>query len=341
MAKRNLLKLVSKLIKEEIEILGKKGLVPLSKINRTAASAAIKLAGKEDSSVPDDQIESKTILVPVQKLIPSQIELKYGKAFSMAIGNLVKGKWKNLSLNSIISKDFCIMDGHHRWAGVFLIDPSAKIEATQIMLPGPELVTVLNVVTVGAFNRAGNSGSGNIADFTSKNLKPIIDAALTDGIKGDYVYTKEQVAEALGKMPGANGDTQKGMQLMLKNADLLPKEIMKGAPKRIEMPVIDPSVVKKVSNFLARGSFDIKPPYSPQVQKAIGVNELKFTSYGIPELLKTIFNRQHLIPKLGFDNFKAILHHIKFGDQEEQNELISKLKNLGVNMSLAEKKYKK
>lgn len=63
------------------------------------------------------------------------------------------------------------------------------------------------------------------------------------------------------------------------------------------------------------------------------INELRLTSYGVKNLLKAINNRLDLLPQLGFDKFKDVIHHLKYGDQEEQKELQDKLKELGVNVA--------
>jgi hypothetical protein len=347
MSKLNLRKTIQTVIAEEQEILGQTKLIPLSQINKLAAKAAIALGGKKDDNEQDDVVAGSEVTVPVNKMRASQKEIRKDKAFGMAIGFLTKNKWSNINLQSIISNDTpaYIMDGHHRWAAVFLIDPKASIIATKLELPGEALVSVLNVVTVGGFQRAGNTGQGDVKEFTGSKLKPIIDAAIAKGIQGEFPVTAEQVKKALGNMPGANGDFTKGIELMLKNADSLPKQIMPNAPSRVEMPVIGLAQVKKVKEFLARGSFDIKPPYSPDVQAALGkntvkVNELRLTSYGVKDLLKAIFNRLDLLPKLGFDKFKHVIHHLKYGDQEEQNDLVKRLKELGVNVVYESKEDK-
>ena len=68
-----------------------------------------------------------------------------------------------------------------------------------------------------------------------------------------------------GKIPGANGDAQAGKALVMKNADKMPKTKMPGAPKRVEMPVIDTPKVAMVVKKLAAGEVDLKAPYSPGV----------------------------------------------------------------------------
>jgi virulence-associated protein VapD len=70
------------------------------------------------------------------------------------------------------------------------------------------------------------------------------------------------------------------------------------------------------------------------------LRELKFKSAGVKELLTTIFNNKNLLPKLGFKTFKEVLEFIKFGDQEEQAELETKLKKLGVQVPVFESNLK-
>jgi hypothetical protein len=67
--------------------------------------------------------------------------------------------------------------------------------------------------------------------------------------------------------------------------------------------------------------------------ESVKIDELRLTSYGVKALLKAVNNRLDLLPKLGFDKFKDVIHHLKYGDQEEQNELRDKLKQLGVNVA--------
>ena len=240
--------------------------VGLSKINTKLAQAVVK-NGLKDKAVPDDVIDSAKSSILVAALKPAQTEIIKEKAFGLAIGMLLDNKWKNQDLGCIISKDNYIMDGHHRWAAISLIDPKEKVEGTVIDLPGGPLVTALNLVTVGKLGiTQGNQGHGNIAEFTGKNFAPIIDEALQNGIKGEFPIAAKKVKEALGKIPGANGDVNKGKALMMYNADVLPKQIMPGAPARVEMPVIDTKNIKMVQSLLKTGKLDIYAPYSVQVK---------------------------------------------------------------------------
>jgi hypothetical protein len=260
----------SYLLEDSIEILKMRDVVPLSRINKKAANASIGKGGA-DGDRKDDVVGGKKASIAVKNLQAAQTEIIAEKAIGMAIGTMLNTKPTKIGgdLGSIVSEDNFIMDGHHRWAATFLCDPSAKVEATQIDLPGKSLVTALNTITVGMFNRGGNSGDGNIKDFTGKNIGSLLDNFLENGIQGKFPITPKQVKESLGNMPGANGDFKKGKALMMKNADSLPKKIMPGAPPRVEMPVIGPDEVAKVKQMLANGEIDLTNPYSDDVNKEL------------------------------------------------------------------------
>jgi|19_taG_2_1085344.scaffolds.fasta_scaffold45779_2 hypothetical protein len=246
--------------------LGTDKVVGLSKIDKDTANAAWS-GGLEDDDPKDDVVAGKKVKIPVGDLLPAQTELIKEKAFGMIIDFVLRDKWQNADLGNIVSNDNYIMDGHHRWAAISLINPKAKAAVTQIELPGAPLVTTLNLVTVGKLGiTAGNKGEGSIAEFTGANFEGIIDEALANGIPGKFPKTVEQVNEALGKIPGANGDAQAGKAIVMKNADKMPKQKMPGAPKRVEMPVINKDKIKLVVKQLSRGAVDIKPPFAPDVK---------------------------------------------------------------------------
>lgn len=264
-----LLKLVEEKLKnlrEADTALGTTKVVGLSQIDPETAANAIG-GGLEDKDSKDDAVAGGSATIAVGALKPAQTEIIKEKAFGMALGLLLKNKWQNADLGNIVSNDNYIMDGHHRWAAISLIDPSASVKVTKIDLPGGPLVTALNLVTKGKFGISkGNQGKGNVAEFTGANFNKIIDNALANGVPGEYPISKEDVAKALGMIPGANGDAQKGKQIMMDNADKLPKQIMPGAPARVEMPVIGPDQVKTVQGMLAKGAIDIEEPFAQGVK---------------------------------------------------------------------------
>lgn len=249
------------LILEKKEIFKSTEAIPLSKIDPKVARKAVQ-QGLKDGEISDDQVTYKKVSIPVSKLKAAQTEIIPEKAIGMAIGLMLSPKGKiGGDLGSIMSRDNHIMDGHHRWAATYLCDPKARVGGTQINLDGKLLVTALNVITKGKFMRNGNQGSGNIKNFTSRVIGSLLDDYIENGIPGQYPISSEAVKSALGRVPGAKGDYIKGKEIMMKNADALPKQIMKGAPNRIDMPVIQPEEVQDVAKDLSKGVIDITEPY--------------------------------------------------------------------------------
>jgi len=255
---------------EDDEILGTTGVLPLSKVPKDAAKAAIG-AGTKDGDPKDDAAPGSKKPFSASELKAAQTEIIPEKALGMAIGMINKTGiftgGPGGDLESIVSGDSppYIMDGHHRWAATFLADPSAKILATQIELPGKALVSALNVITVGQFGRGGNAGKGNIADFKGPVFGKLIDEWKEKGFTaGENKITPEDVTKAMETL--GDGDFEKGKQTIMANADKLPKDIMPGAPARIEMPVINGKEVDAVAKAIAAGEIDIKPPYSQDVK---------------------------------------------------------------------------
>lgn len=333
------------LVSESDTVYTQKDPIPLNRIAAKSDGAVAAVGGGMDDGNPsDDKVAGKKGFRKASELKPAQTEIIKEKAFGMAIQSLLQGKLDNIDLGAIISNDNYIMDGHHRWAASFLINPSANVQGTIIDLPGGPLVTALNVLTVGKLGiTMGNRGKGNVNDFTGVNLSKVIDKAMSNGIAGERLVKAEDVKIALGKMPNANGNPEVGKQLMMKNADMLPKQIMPKAPARVDMPVINGDQVALIQNMLEKGLVDLQAPYIAQVQKAFNIKEtkmtkkdlkvikeLKFTSVGIPELIQLVYDKKDLLPKLGYKDFKQFLDWVKGWDQEEHSATVQKLRAMNI-----------
>lgn len=253
----------------------------LSSVNTDTAKLAVK-SGQNDGSEKDDTAIASKIKkgfsTAASNLKPGQTEVIPKKATGIAIGMLHSGKIGG-DLGAIISGDMHIMDGHHRWAGTVLVDPGASVSGLKIDVPGQALVGILNVYTKGALNRdTGNEGSGNVKDFTKEKIIEVLNGFIKDGCKIGNVddngkYTEkdingEEVKKCLGKMKGADGNAEKGKQLMAANADKLNKQIPDWAPPRVDMPVINSNELDGLVKKLESGEFDIVAPYSKDVKKA-------------------------------------------------------------------------
>lgn len=249
---------------EDDEIFGTTDALGLSKVSADAAKAAYK-GGKTDGDMEDDKIPSKKVSVAAGKLKPSQKEVVPQKAVEFAFSAIMKIKPMESGpggdLQAIISNDNFIMDGHHRWAATFLVDPSATLDATQIDLPGAALVTALNVVTKG-LGRGGNTGKGDISKFGGKPIEDAIDVVLANGYWAQSDPEKCKAAfEAWG-----GGSVEEGKKKMVANAAKMPKAIPGWAPNRVDMPVINAPEVGKIATAIAAGVIDLKAPYGDDVK---------------------------------------------------------------------------
>jgi len=223
-------------------------------------------------------------------LKPSQTSMNINKAWQFALSmmnNTMPGsKGPGGELGSFISKDFYIMDGHHRWIATGMVNPKAEITGYYVNLPGEKLVRVLNTVTKGLLNpnEAGNPGTGGFEQFKDANaLKQALELQINKGAgkeQGPIGGKPEDILNILMKWTGSKDQktvVDTAIQKVIANLQpLLDSPIMPNAPDRKDMPVIDD---KKVSNAtkntidaLTQGKIDLNPPFAsaaaaPAVQK--------------------------------------------------------------------------
>lgn len=286
------------------EILGSKGKpMKLGEINPNLAKAVTAPdAGRKDNKEEDDKIKVNTeATVPVGGLSPAQKEVIPMKALAFALGYL-DNKQPNLDeMEAIVSSDMYIMDGHHRWAAATLVDPNKQVEVAKIEMPATDLITALNIYTKGALNLGGNKGEGDINKWKElikneiekcfeKGFSKEAENAILPGGKDNWPMfsngkgkTAEEVQAIFAKVPGANGDSKKGKEIMLANSQKLKTTKLPTAPERIDMPVIDAgktptgektkdvkqSQLYDVCNRIANGTLDLKEPYNKDVKSAL------------------------------------------------------------------------
>lgn len=88
-------------------------------------------------------IAAKRRKIPVGKLMATQREILAGKAWGMADAHL-KGNFPAIDKEILVSADNHILDGHHRWAALLLIDPRREMNVLQIDLPIRQLLKAAN-----------------------------------------------------------------------------------------------------------------------------------------------------------------------------------------------------
>lgn len=258
---------------KEADVFGQPTAMPLSKIDAKAAKAAFGAGSKDGNDKDDAATVDSTAKEPVGSLKPMQKEVIPEKAVSFAMGFLRDGDPDLTDMEAIVSSDNYIMDGHHRWAARTLINPAASVTVAKIGMPADDLITTLNIYTK-AKGLKGNPGEGDVTKFAS-SVPEVLKKVMAGGTKV-LKYTKgpwpvldaEEAKESFGKIPGANGDAEKGMEIMIANAKKLPTQKHPNAPSRVDMPVIDAKTgdLKKVLAKIKAGEMDIKEPFSKDVE---------------------------------------------------------------------------
>jgi len=93
--------------------------------------------GLRDGEKKDDVVEVSLVDVPVEKLIPIQRQIYVDKSLGETAKAGVEKSTKFIFGDQVfvISKDYRIIDGHHRWASALLLDQKRKVKALMIDLP--------------------------------------------------------------------------------------------------------------------------------------------------------------------------------------------------------------
>lgn len=233
-----------------------------------------------DGGNQDDVVGVNKADFACSDLAPSQTSMNIDKAWQFALsmmnGTMPGSGGPGGDLNSFISSDNYIMDGHHRWIATGMVDPSAQLKGYQVNLPGQKLVAVLNTVTKGLLGiEAGNPATGGFEQFkNADSVKAALERQLsgkagkTQGpIGGDQ--SPEGVKNILMKWTGVsdpNTVVEQAVNKVVQNLQpVLSKAIMPNAPGREDMPVIDDQksagATDKTVKALQQGEIDLNPPF--------------------------------------------------------------------------------
>ena len=221
---------------------------PLSK----RLKAIFQTKGDMDGEEQDDVVQTRDSSWAASNLKPSQSAIFLGKALGMAIGGVKGG-----DLGSIVSKDKHILDGHHRWAATLFSEPSAKIHGIEANLGIGDLVPVLRALGDSIGNqRRGEPAGGDVNIFKAK-FQDVLDA-IHDGKNMHSGFYNKDKAEAWLESIGGEDELKNRFAFIQKQTP------PKGAPPRIEMPVIDADKgdEKLASKLLSKGKLDVRAPYA-------------------------------------------------------------------------------
>ena len=96
--------------------------------------------GTQDKEEKDDKVELKPgTPFAVGKMKPTQSNILAGKTMGMALGGGMAGK----DVGAFITKDGDILDGHHRWSGTVINDPTATMSGVKVDLDKDTAIPLL------------------------------------------------------------------------------------------------------------------------------------------------------------------------------------------------------
>lgn len=233
----------------------------------------------------------------------SQAEVIYTKAISFAAGFLKgeDGFKPSGDIGGIITEDGQILDGHHRWAGAYIVNPKSQLSGTAIKMGWEQAIPVLRAIGVAFGHNTGNAGdasdsvwgpNGDLDEAAFGELFTKMVVEKSGGWENQKGVTK--YCEGFDKYDPLNEDDQKKLiKYLYKNyqklrADGAPPA---GMPSRIDMPVLVSGAgedkeddkgrktsqanalgsdeVKAATDLLNKGKIDVKPDYSEEMENAV------------------------------------------------------------------------
>ena len=208
--------------------------------------------GDLDGSQGDDVVKTKAKTWKSSKLKPSQSAIYLGKSLGMAVGGVKGG-----DLGSIVSNDRHILDGHHRWAATLLADPTAKITGIEADLGIGDLVPVLRSLGDSIGNTRRGEPTGGDVNIFKATVQDAMDSLNTGKNMHPKFYDKEKSIAWLESI-GGKAELEKRLK------ELQNRRPPKGAPPRMEMPVIDADNddEKLAAKLLRKGKLDVRAPYA-------------------------------------------------------------------------------
>ena len=123
--------------------------------------------GLADGSVPDDRVTVDTVDIPVKQLQPTQSQIGLADSLGylsqkapQGAATIAQGSVKpaNIGGRIITANGKYVVDGHHRWSQIYLINPEATVPAINFNVGGafdsPEGVLKLTHLSIAATDKA-------------------------------------------------------------------------------------------------------------------------------------------------------------------------------------------
>ena len=163
-------------------------------------------AGKYDGDPNDEIIEVSDASPAVDQLGPTQNEISLMKSVGWplssqsSVKNVASGDITGQGMR-IVTSDNLVIDGHHRWSSTWAVaGPGAKINATNISLPGGEPNQKLAVAQISIAATMDND-SGDVPKATGGEDKKGSDNILNQ----DAATIKQMILDRVGDPTEADG----------------------------------------------------------------------------------------------------------------------------------------
>jgi hypothetical protein len=194
---------------------------------------------EENSSEPESfDIEANKEKIKAVDLISGQNEICIDELLENLIGNekfvkkALKGKIKVKDI--IVSSDFHILDGHHKWAAIFTLNPECEIKCTKLNIPFDEAIPILKKLLKDSNieeEEPKDEIKLNIFDLDKDELKEVITTFLKNA-------DKEQVKFLLDSINKSKESYLHPLNHFISNIYKIPNP-KKKAPKREDMLQLD------------------------------------------------------------------------------------------------------
>lgn len=174
-----------------------------------------------------DKLKIETITVKCKDLIPLQNEIGAAESLDFPLKNRIKKE----SVEKMCSNEICdasvydskgrviitsggkyIVDGHHRWSSVYILNPECEIQVKDIgkYKKGVDALKISQIIIATVSKIRGSLGSKkakglNILDAAPADIKRHIEGSITDDFVNTYIRAnsglknKEQVVNAILK----------------------------------------------------------------------------------------------------------------------------------------------
>lgn len=228
--------------------------------------------GLQDGLKRDDIIRTKHAINQTEKMQPIQSEIDLSKSLSYLgshpknVPKILKGETlgpEDFGGNDIVtSKDRYIVDGHHRWSQVYMINPEAKVESIDLNVENPKNALVASQVAIAA--TTGKVSTRHVGE--GKNIYNMPVGKIEKDMK---TYFTPEFYEAFYKTNPKQFKNKDDVHNHIL-ANILRMRI-KSKPatdiSRADMPVFDEVGAKVAANKLSNGEINIKKPFVKETAK--------------------------------------------------------------------------